>query len=178
MTTPTTPAAALAEQERVLELLSNADTPESWYYQPGWGLQKHNADGLGLIAGQSDFATHGDLLLLEAAPTLARDHAALLGAYAEALAIAEAARNLYANRLGWSDGRNPYAPRELWDELGRALGADPAGFCDPPDVCRNCNTPVARRSEMFTTEDGDVVCADCAEFDEDDAQAPASAGGE
>lgn len=85
MTTPTTPEACRAEQERVLKLLSNADTPESWYYQPGWGLQKHNADGLGLIAGQSDFAKHGDLLLLEAAPTLARQYAALLAAHGEAL---------------------------------------------------------------------------------------------
>jgi len=85
MTTPATPEQARAEQERWQKLLGNADTPESWYYQPGWGLQKHNADGLGLIAGQSDFATHGDLLLLEAAPTLARAHIALLGAYAEAL---------------------------------------------------------------------------------------------
>lgn len=84
-TLPTTPAECRAEQERVLKLLSNADTPESWYYQPGWGLQKHNAEGLGLIAGQSDFATHGDLLLLEAAPTLARQYATLLAAHAEAL---------------------------------------------------------------------------------------------
>ncbi len=32
-----------------------------------------------------------------------------------------AAQNLFDNRLGWSDGRNPYAPRELWYELGVAL---------------------------------------------------------
>lgn len=43
--------------------------------------------------------------------------------------IVQAAAQLYDNRLGWSDGRNPYAPPELWDDLGRALGRDPAGFC-------------------------------------------------
>ncbi len=35
--------------------------------------------------------------------------------------IEEAARNLFDNRLGWSDNRNPYAPRELWHKLGVAL---------------------------------------------------------
>ncbi len=40
-----------------------------------------------------------------------------------------AAESLYGNRLGWSEGRNPYAPPYFWDELGKALGRDPAGFC-------------------------------------------------
>jgi hypothetical protein len=34
---------------------------------------------------------------------------------------APAARALFDNRLGWGDGRNPYAPRELWADLGAAL---------------------------------------------------------
>ena len=33
----------------------------------------------------------------------------------------KAARNLYDNRLGWSDGRNPYAPPEFWNSLKQAL---------------------------------------------------------
>jgi hypothetical protein len=32
-----------------------------------------------------------------------------------------AAKTLFDNRLGWSDGRQPYAPRELWADLGAAL---------------------------------------------------------
>ena len=83
--------------------------------------------------------------------------------------IVKAATLLYDNRLGWSEGRNPYAPRELWDELGRALDRDPAGFCDPPATCRNCNVTVPRVSEMYRTIDGDVVCEDCADaLGEDD----------
>ena len=35
--------------------------------------------------------------------------------------IEEAARNLFDNRLGWSDSRRPYAPRECWYKLGVAL---------------------------------------------------------
>lgn len=35
--------------------------------------------------------------------------------------IAKAAQDLFDNRLGWSEGRNPYAPRVLWAELGAAL---------------------------------------------------------
>lgn len=35
--------------------------------------------------------------------------------------IEETARNLFDNRLGWSDGRNPYAPIEFWHKLGVAL---------------------------------------------------------
>jgi len=35
--------------------------------------------------------------------------------------IHKAAQNLYDNRLGWSDGRNPYAPPEFWERLGDAL---------------------------------------------------------
>jgi hypothetical protein len=36
--------------------------------------------------------------------------------------VTKAAADLYDNRLGWSDGRNPYAPPEFWSRLGRALG--------------------------------------------------------
>lgn len=32
-----------------------------------------------------------------------------------------AARYLFDNRLGWSDGRAPYAPRDFWADLGAAL---------------------------------------------------------
>ena len=35
--------------------------------------------------------------------------------------IEKSARNLYDNRLGWSDGRNPYAPPEFWNNLKQAL---------------------------------------------------------
>ena len=126
MTIPTTPTECRAEQERVLKLLSNADTPESWYYQPGWGLQKHNADGLGLIAGQSDFAKHGDLLLLEAAPTLARQYAELLDAHAEALereaALLEALKILHK---GWErDGILLYAQETVTEADGTATWLD------------------------------------------------------
>jgi len=37
------------------------------------------------------------------------------------LKIYKATKNLFDNKLGWSEGRNPYAPRELWVELGEAL---------------------------------------------------------
>ena len=37
--------------------------------------------------------------------------------------IVDAARDLYDNRLGWSDGRNPYAPPEFWDRLEKSLTA-------------------------------------------------------
>ena len=33
----------------------------------------------------------------------------------------KAAKYLFDNRLGWSDGRNPYAPRKFWHKLGVAL---------------------------------------------------------
>ena len=35
-----------------------------------------------------------------------------------------AAKAIFDNRLGWSDGRQPYAPRELWVELGAAIYGD------------------------------------------------------
>ncbi len=35
--------------------------------------------------------------------------------------VRQAAQNLFDNRLGWSKGRPPYAPREFWYELGCAL---------------------------------------------------------
>jgi hypothetical protein len=44
--------------------------------------------------------------------------------------IIKAAENLYDNRLGWSEGRNPYAPQELWTALGLALGRNP--LCETP----------------------------------------------
>jgi hypothetical protein len=37
--------------------------------------------------------------------------------------IRDAAQDLYDNRLGWSDGRNPYAPPKFWENLGEALKA-------------------------------------------------------
>lgn len=36
----------------------------------------------------------------------------------------QAAAELFDNRLGWSEGRQPYAPRELWARLGAALYGD------------------------------------------------------
>lgn len=38
--------------------------------------------------------------------------------------IEREARNLFNNRLGWSDHRNPYAPREFWANLSAALYGD------------------------------------------------------
>lgn len=35
--------------------------------------------------------------------------------------ITVTAKDLFDNRLGWSEGRNPYAPRKFWIELGIAL---------------------------------------------------------
>ena len=35
--------------------------------------------------------------------------------------IEEKAKSLFDNRLGWSDGRNPYAPPEFWANLEQAL---------------------------------------------------------
>ena len=35
--------------------------------------------------------------------------------------VVEAATNLYDNRLGWSEGRSPYANIEFWDGLNKAL---------------------------------------------------------
>ena len=35
--------------------------------------------------------------------------------------IVKAAQDLFDNRLGWSDNRNPYATRELWRNLSKAL---------------------------------------------------------
>lgn len=35
--------------------------------------------------------------------------------------IKRAAQDLFDNRLGWSDNRNPCAPRELWANLSVAL---------------------------------------------------------
>ncbi len=35
--------------------------------------------------------------------------------------IAEAAKYLFDNRLGWSENRNPYAPRKFWADLSAAL---------------------------------------------------------
>lgn len=37
------------------------------------------------------------------------------------LAVYKAAKDLFDNRLGWSNGRNPYAPKEFWAKLGEAL---------------------------------------------------------
>ncbi len=44
-----------------------------------------------------------------------------VGVAGEAKALRAAAKNLYDNRLGWSDGRNPYAPPVFWDALRQEL---------------------------------------------------------
>lgn len=56
--------------EQVESLLGNATNPDSWYWQPGWGLQCHFPDGLGLLVPDEQKA--GDMRLMEAAPQLAR----------------------------------------------------------------------------------------------------------
>jgi hypothetical protein len=35
--------------------------------------------------------------------------------------LKKSAIDLFDNRLGWDDGRHPYAPRELWANLGASL---------------------------------------------------------
>ena len=37
-------------------------------------------------------------------------------------AVKGAAQDLYDNRLGWIDDRNPYAHHEFWERLQKALG--------------------------------------------------------
>lgn len=96
-------------------------------------------------------------------PALVADYLTLTAEITQMERIVNAATYLYDNRLGWGDGRSPYAHPSFWDELGRALGRDPANFCDPPDTCRSCNAFVPRRSEMLQTEDGDIVCQACAD---------------
>lgn len=39
----------------------------------------------------------------------------------DTIEIVSTAKQLFDNRLGWDAHRNPYAPRELWAELGAAL---------------------------------------------------------
>jgi hypothetical protein len=50
--------------------------------------------------------------------------------------VIKAAQALFDNRLGWSDQRQPYAPRELWAELGASLYGD-----DDPRVVELRDTP-------------------------------------
>lgn len=38
--------------------------------------------------------------------------------------VVACAESLYDNKLGWSEGRRPYAPRAFWGALGLALGRD------------------------------------------------------
>lgn len=64
-------------------------------------------------------------------PALVADYLTLHAEITQMERIVNAATYLYDNRLGWSDGRSPYAHPSFWDELGRALGRDPAGFCGP-----------------------------------------------
>ena len=58
-------------------------------------------------------------------------------------AVAEAARDLYDNRLGWSDGRNPYAHPEFWATVGDALSRLAAAQGEPaedaPKRCPTCH---------------------------------------
>ena len=35
--------------------------------------------------------------------------------------IVKSAQSLFDNRLGWSEGRNPYAPREFWANLSSMI---------------------------------------------------------
>ncbi len=93
-------------------------------------------------------------------PALVADYLTLQGDITRLERIVNAAVYLYDNRHG---GPTPHASGVYWDELGRALGRDPAQFSDPPETCRNCNVTVPRLSEMLITVDGDPVCVDCAD---------------
>ena len=87
-------------------------------------------DGLSLaFVGSSPHSPHLTRALSGAWNRLHADCTQEAGPAPASEQVIAAAAALYDNRLGWSDGRNPYAPRELWDDLGRALGRDPAGFC-------------------------------------------------
>lgn len=48
--------------------------------------------------------------------------------------IEAAARNLFDNRLGWANGRPPYAPAEIWNELAVALYGAGYSVDGPPDT--------------------------------------------
>jgi hypothetical protein len=64
--------------------------------------------------------------------------------------ILDAAKNLFDNRLGWSRGRNPYAPREFWASLGAALYGD-----DDYRVCELCSPPATESDTAPTCGSGD-----------------------
>jgi hypothetical protein len=97
-------------------------------------------------------------------------------------AIATAAQMLWDNRLGWSEGRAPYAPRAFWGDLAEALGEDAelvaemraeprlGGSCTRPPAgwyctrdeghegpCPALPVDVADRPRSFPYEEGDVV---------------------
>ena len=56
--------------------------------------------------------------------------------YAYYKRVTECAQDLFDNRLGWSEGRNPYAPKEIWLKLEKALF--PSDTPDPqPSVPRD-----------------------------------------
>lgn len=57
--------------------------------------------------------------------------------------VIKAAENLFDNRLGWSEGRNPYAPPELWEALGAALGRDNVTVTAPPFDIHVSNARIA-----------------------------------
>lgn len=109
-------------------------------------------------------------------PALVADHLTLHGDINSLERIVNAAVYLYDNRLGWSDGRNPYAPPHFWDTLGRALGRDPAGFCDatPPTEPAPACSVVDRAAAAILAADlglpkgdtdlADAVTALCAEL--------------
>lgn len=98
-------------------------------------------------------------------PALVVDYLTLRGEIARLMTIVNAAVYLYDNRLGWSDGRNPYAPPVFWDELGRTLGRDPAGFCttDTDAEPRNDSDTCECGNRKPTTTD---FCRACAVADE------------
>lgn len=101
-TTPTTPEACRAEQERVLTLLEGI-TPEEWltaHYPSGSVVYverepnpgEHFAEGETPALLIAENATRFDAALIAAAPALARNYAALIAAHAEALADLELLR--------------------------------------------------------------------------------------
>lgn len=64
-------------------------------------------------------------------------------------ALFAAAQALFDNRLGWGEGRNPYAPRETWADLGAVLyGKDDARVIE----LRLSSTP------LLLSEDADGTC--------------------
>ena len=67
----------------------------------------------------------------------------LLAELEKAEKVIDAAIDIYDNRLGWSEGRNPYALISFWEGLNKALanykGEIKCQICDDDDLhCNYC----------------------------------------